>query len=118
MSFKEMVVADNAKTFANTEEFAEPRTIHYDGDVYEDVPVVMTKLKQKDRVIPVKDHAQGIYLVTAIVHFPVEYLEGHVPENRSRISISGDDGFDREYYVAQSGCEGGMVRLELEEYDE
>lgn len=118
MSFKDMVAADNSKVFCNTDEFAELRKIHYDGDVYVDVPVVMTKLKEKDRSVSSKDHAQGIYLVTAIVHFPVENLDDHVPEKGTRISISDDSGFDREYYVAQSGCEGKMVRLELEAYDE
>lgn len=118
MSFKEMVAADNSRVFCNTDEFAELRKVCYDGDVYKDVPVVMTKLKEKDRSVSSKDHAQGIYLVTAIVHFPVENLYGHVPEKGQLITISDDTGFDREYYVAQSGCEGKMVRLELEAYDE
>ena len=118
MSFRDMVQSDNTKVFGNTDEFCDLRTVHYDGDAYKDVHVVMTKLKEKDRTIPVKDHAQGIYLVTAIVHFPVEDLDGHVPEKGARISISDDEGFDQEYYVAQSGCDLGMVRLELEDYDE
>jgi len=118
MTFREIVAQDNVKVFGNTNEFADLRTIYYDGEKYEEVPVVMTKLKEKDRTVPVKDHAQGFYLVTAIVHFPVEYLDGHVPENGSKISISDDEAFDREYYVAQSSCDLGMVRLELEEYDE
>jgi len=118
MSFKEMIAADNSRVFCNTDEFAELRTVHYDGEEYENVPVVMTKLKEKDRTVASKDHAQGIYLVTAIVHFPVESLDGHIPEKGLKVYISDDDGFDRCYYVAQSGCEGKMVRLELEAYDE
>jgi len=118
MNFREMVAQDNVKVFGNTNEYADLRKICYDGDSYKDVHTVMTKLKEKDRTIPSKDHAQGIYLVTAIVHFPAEDLDGHVPEKGARISISDDEGFDREYYVAQSGCDLGMVRLELEEYDE
>ena len=118
MSFKGMVAADNSRVFCNTDEFAELRRVEYDGVTYYKVPVVMTKLKEKDRSAPSKDHAQGIYLVTAIVHFPVEDLNGHVPEKGQLISISDDNDFDREYYVAQSGCEGKMVRLELEAYDE
>ena len=118
MNFREMVAQDNVKVFGNTNEYADLRTISYDGEDYFKVHTVMTKLKEKDRTIPVKDHAQGIYLVTAIVHFPLEELGGHIPEKGSRITISDDSGFDREYYVAQSGCDLGMVRLELEEYDE
>ena len=118
MNFRDLVAQDNVKVFGNTNEFADPRTIWYDGEKYEEVHAVLTKLKEKDRTIPVKDHAQGFYLVTAIVHFPVEQLGGHVPENGSKITISDDEDFDREYYVAQSSCDLGMVRLELEEYDE
>lgn len=118
MSFKETVAAENSKVFCNPAEFADLRKVSYDGNDYFDVPVVMTKLKEKDRAASVKDHAQGIYLVTAIAHFPIESLGGHVPEKGQQITISDDTGFDREYYVAQSGCEGGMVRIELEAYDE
>lgn len=118
MSFKDMLAADNAEIFCNPDEFGDLRTIHYDGDRYDEVPVVLTKLKEKDRSAPSKDHAQGIYLVTAIAHFPMEKLGNHVPEKGMKISISDDDGFDRDYYVAQTGCAGNMVRLELEAYDE
>lgn len=119
MSFREMVASDNEKVFCNTEEFADLRTVWYDGYRYDQVPVVLTKLKEKDRAATTqKDHTQGIYLVTAIAHFPKDKLGGHVPEKGTLISISEDDTFDRKYYVAQSGCDLGMVRLELESYDE
>ncbi len=118
MSFREMVAQDNVRVFGNTNEFADLREIVYDGERYKDVHCILTKLKEKDRTIPVKDHAQGFYLVTATCHFPKEDLDGHVPENGSQISITDDTGFDKEYYVVQSSCDLGMVRLELEEYDE
>ena len=119
MSFREMVAQDNHTVFSNTAEFADLRTVWYDGDKYKEVPVTMTQLKEQDRtVVSQKDHAQGIYLVTAIVHFPKDSLGGRVPEKGALISISEDDTFDRKYYVAQSGCDLGMVRLELEAYDE
>lgn len=117
-SFKDMLVADNTSVFCNPDEFGDLRKVTYDGEEYVEVPVVMTKLKQKDRPVVAKDHAEGIYLVTAIAHFPVEALGGNVPEQGAPITISDDTGFDRKYHVAQSGCEGGMVRLELEAYDE
>lgn len=118
MSFRDMVAADNLNVFCNTDEFADSRTVWYDGEKYENVHVVMTKLKEKDRTVAQKDHAQGIYLVTAIVHFPQVELDGHVPEKGALISITDDDAFAHQYYVAQSGCDLGMVRLELEAYDE
>ena len=118
MSFREMVAADNLKVFCNTDEFADLHTITYDGQAYEGVPCTITRLEAKDRVIPAKDHAKGIYLVTAICQFPREKLGGKVPEKGSKIGITDETDFLRHYYVAQSGCALGMVRLELEAYDE
>ncbi len=84
---------------------------------YDRVPCVISKLKQKDRVIPTSDHAQGLYAVSAVFHCAAEFLGGKVPEKGMRISID-DEGFLKEYYVAQSSCDHGMIRLELEAYDE
>lgn len=118
MSFREMVEADNLSVFSNLDEFAESRTIVYDGETYEEVPCVISQLKSKDRPVVAADHAQGIYFVTAIVHFSAVKLGGYVPEKGSRIKIDDDTGFYHSYYVAQAGCDHGMVRLELEAYDE
>lgn len=118
MSFRDTVHADNLSVFCNAAEFGDERTVLYDGEMYENVPSVMTQLKAKDRVIPSKDHAQGLFMVNAIFHFPVEKLGGNVPEKGCKIGISDDTGFIHFYYVAQSGCDLNMVRLELEAYDE
>ena len=118
MSFKDSVLADNLSVFANTDEFAVPTTIIYDGERYEDVPCVLTKVKAKDRQIPQSDHAQGIYLVTSKAYYPVEKTNGVVPEKGGRISMSDETGFMRDFYVAQASCPGGMVHLELEGLDE
>jgi len=118
MSFRDMVHQDNEDVFCNVDEFGDLRTIVYDGEEYKDVPCVMTKLKEKDRQAHTKDHAQGIYTVTGTVHFPVDKLGGNVPEQGCRISITDETGFPYQYYVAQSDCQHGMVRLELEAYDE
>ena len=118
MSFKDMVEADNHSVFMNLEEFGTPHTIKYDGEIYANVTCVISQLKAQDRTVPTVDHAQGIYLVTAICHFPLESLNNIIPEKGGRIDISDDTGFMKRYYVAQSGCDMGMVRLELEAYDE
>ena len=118
MSFREMVLKDNLNVFMNLGEFADLRTIVYDGERYEEVPCVMSQLKEQDRHQTESDHAQGLYLVTSVLHFPVEKLGGYVPEKGCRISVTDDTGFPKQYYVAQSGCDHGMVRLELEAYDE
>ena len=118
MSFQAAVRADNLHVFANTEEFAQPTAIVYDGVRYEDVPCTLTKVKAKDRTIPQSDHAQGIYLVTSKAYFPAEKLNGVVPEKGGRIALSDETGFMRQFYVAQASCPGGMVHLELEGLDE
>lgn len=118
MSFRDGIERDNLAVFSNLDEFADARRVVYDGKQYDDVPVTMTQLKAKDRPVTAVDHAQGIYLVTSIVHFPKGMLDGRVPEKGARIRISDDTGFLRDYYVAQSGCDMGMVRLELEGFDE
>jgi len=117
MSFRDMVNEDNTSVFMNQDEFADTHTIEYDGETYKDVPCVISQLKEQDRVTKMRDHGQGIYLVTAILHCTLESLDGNVPEKGVRIGISDGD-FMREYYVAESGCDLGMIRLELEALDQ
>jgi hypothetical protein len=117
MSFKDMVEADNLNVFLDTGFFAEHHNIRYDGVIYESVPCVITQLKEQDRSTPMSDHAQGVYRVTAILHCRLDDIGGLLPEKGGKIHVS-DEGFMRRYFVAQSGCEMGMVRLELEALDE
>ena len=69
-NFKDMVIADNAKVFMNINEFAEKRTVIYDGVTYTDIPIVLKGLKQEDRAQTVAsgDHSQGIFLVSSVLH--------------------------------------------------
>ena len=117
MSFKDMVAADNTSVFMNLEEFAETHDIRYDGVTYCDVSCTITKLKEQNRPTKMRDHGQGIYLVSAIFHCPLESLDGNIPEKGTLFSIS-DESFMKDYYVAESGCAMGMIRLELEARDE
>ena len=121
MSFKDIVAADIRKVFLNTGEFAEKRTIRYNGEEYQDIPIVLSGLKEKDRRQLVTDHAQGLYLVASVLHCALEDLGGKQPEKGQRISINdeeGGGGFFWEFYVASSVCEMGMLRVELEAIDE
>ena len=126
MSFKDMVAADIRKVFLNTDEFAELRTVRYDGMDYDGpehrgIPIVLTGLKEQDRRQLVADHAQGLYLVASVLHCALDDLGGKQPEKGQRISINdeeGGGGFFREFYVASSVCEMGMLRVELEAVDE
>lgn len=121
MSLKDVIAADVHGVFLDPDEFAERRTVRYDGETYPDIPVVLSGLKEKDRRQGAGDHAQGLYLVSAVLHCAVDDLGGVQPEKGGRIRISdreGGGGFFREFYVASSVCEMGMLRVELEEVDE
>lgn len=121
MSFKDMVAADNKRVFMNTDEYAEKRTVIYDGESYVDIPIIISGLKEKDRRQLVSDHVQGLFLVSAVLHCAKSDLGGKQPEKGTRIKINdreGGGGFLREFYVASSITEMGMLRVELEAIDE
>ena len=113
-SFREMIAADLHNVFLNTGEFAETRTVEYDGNRYEDIPVLLIGLEERD-------HVQGLYRVSAVLHCALEDLGGNQPENGTRIRINdreGGGGFFREFYVGASACEAGLLQVELEAMDE
>ncbi len=119
MSFKEQVEADNLKTFLDITTFGEERTVTFDGDEYEEIPCVISQMKEQDRVTTMSDHEHGLYRVTAVFHCALDDIGGNIPEKGRKFGIyDSDDDFLREYYVAQSSCDMGMVRLELEAMDE
>lgn len=120
-SFKDMVASDSHNVFLNLNEFADRRTVEYDGESYVDIPVIMSGLKEKDRRQLVSDHVQGLYLVSSVLHCALSDLGGNQPEKGSRIRINdteGGGGFFKEFYVASSVCELGMLRVELEAVNE
>ena len=88
MSFKDSVAADNLGVFLNLAEFADLRTVRYDGEEYTDIPIVMRGLKEQERRQIQSDHAQGLYLVTSVVHCRLSDLGGVQPERGTRIKIN------------------------------
>lgn len=118
--FRDMVAADIKSTFLNVAEFAEIRTVIYDGETYPGIPIVITGLKEQARRQLEGDHVQGLYRVTSVMHCALDDLGGKQPEKGTRIRIQDDeDGvFFREYYVATSICQMGMLRVELEAIEE
>lgn len=121
--FKAMVEGDNKRVFCNPDEFAEHRKIVYEGMTYDGeegkgIPIVLTQIKERDRVKLRDDHGEGIFRVTSVLHCALSDLNQVKPEKGTKIKISdGDDYFDT-YYVATSSCQMGMVTLELEVHDE
>ena len=119
MSFKEMVNSDNSTVFLDTEFFGENRTVVFDGEEYEEIPCVISQMKEQDRVTQMSDHEHGLYRVTSVFHCKADDVDGNIPEKGRKFGIyDPDDQFLREYYVAQSSCDMGMIRLELEAIDE
>ena len=124
MGFREMVEADNLRTFLDLTTFGELRTVAFDGDVYsgddeEGIPCVISQMKEQDRITVMSDHEHGLYRVTAVFHCKLADLDGNIPEKGRKFTIyDQDDRFRRDYYVAQCSCDHGMVRLELEAIDE
>lgn len=119
--FKDMVRADNSHVFMAEDEFAERRTVRIDGEVFPDIKVILSSVKEKKRNQPSADHVQGLYLVSAVLHCNIDDLGGRQPETGQRLQINdreGGGGFFQSYYVASSVCEMGMLRLELEAIDE
>ncbi len=118
--FLDMVANDVRCAFISTDEFAEMRTVRYNGTVYDNVPMVLNGIKQSERKQLMYDHSAGLYLVTDIVHIAATDLGGHQPEKGQIIGIAEADAssFFRDFYVATSKLAGGMLRLELEAIDE
>lgn len=113
--FLEQVAADNRRVFLHLDAFAETRTVLYDGECYADIPVVLSGIKEKDRRQLMSDHGEGLFLATAVLHCAQDDLGGCQPEKGQRLRIrDADGGFYREFYVASSVCETGMLRVELE----
>lgn len=122
MGFKDMVKADNAAVFLNTEEFAEFHTIKYDGETYSHIPVLLQRIKETDKGYLTTDKIAGVYKVSAKLYINLRDIDNIIPERGRRISIDngeavGNTFFD-DYKIVTSSPEEGMVILELELFDE
>ena len=120
MSFKDAIAHDIKGIFLNLDEFANKHTVIYDGETYEDIPIILTGLKEQDRSASIKDHAEGLYRVTSVMHCDIDDLGGIQPEQGKPIKISDfyTPSFYHRFFIATSTCELGMLRLELEAIDE
>ena len=116
MSFKDRVNRDSCKVFLDTRFFAENRTIRYDDEEYTDIPVSLQETGEDERQPKVDDHAQGFYLVRAVLFCAQSDLAGVTPEQGTWLEINSLDApdFFERYKVISSFCEMGMLRIELE----
>ena len=114
MSCRYIVTADIHNVFLNPGEFAEIRTIEYDGERYEDIPIALPGPTQEERQQTVKNHTEGLFRVSAVLRCALSDLAGNQPKKGQPIRISDEDGFFHEYCVASSVCRMGMLRIGLE----
>lgn len=120
-AFKDMVARDVHNVFLNTDEFADLRTIIYDGVTYEDIPIILTGLREQDRAAKTADNERILYRGISILHCALSDLDGKVPEKGRYMEINdeeGGGGFFQTYTIVKSICEMGMIRCELELIDE
>lgn len=115
-SFKACIAADVSDVFLNTDEFAENRTVRYDGEEYPDIPVVLEGPVQEQRDRLTDDHIRGLHLVTAVLHCAQEDMGGKVPKQGASLEIATREGgrFFQKYYVVASTSNMGMLHVELE----
>lgn len=118
--FKDAVRDDIGSVFLNAGEFAERRSVAYDGEVYHLIPVVLNGIKLSKRQQLANDHAQGLYSVTDILHCARKDLGGKLPERGAILELSDvdDESFFRRFYVAKAQDTVGMLRIELEAIDQ
>ena len=118
MSFRDAIAHDIKGVFLNLDEFADERSVIYDGEEHV-IPIVLSGLKEQDRSASVNDHAAGLYRVTSVMHCHLDDI-GIQPEQGKPIKISDadDQSFYHRFFIATSTVEMGMVRLELEAIDE
>lgn len=116
--FKDMAARDAKQVFCNPDEFGELRTLIYDGITYEDIPIVLSKAKEKDRQQLRDDHGEGIFRVNATLHCAAADLNGVQPEKGHKIKLDEGEDFFYTYYIVTSSVQMGMVILELEAMDE
>ena len=117
MNFKDMLTSDIHDVFLNLEEFAELRTVRYDGETYQDIPVVLEGPVNEEREQLRDDHIQGLHRVSAVLHSAESDRGGKLPRQGCPLQINnceGGGGYFRRYYVAAAAREMGMLRIELE----
>lgn len=116
MNFKDCVATDIHKVFLNTGEFAQRRTVRYDGMEYPDVPLVLEELVQEQRDRLTDDHVGGLHRITAVLYCARADLGGKTPKQGAGLEIAAREGgrFFQKYYIVSSACGMGMLEVRLE----
>lgn len=110
-NFKQLLEQDLKSTFYRTDEFAELRTIEYDGKIKQ-IPVIFASDMASNRKISVKDKAEGLYKTSAVVRMQLESL-GITPRKDKMLYIEDD-----AYRINTVSNVDGEIVLGLEYMDE
>ena len=122
----DMIAKDNETVFLNLDEFAERKNVIYQGVSYENVPVVLTGMRENrrgqtmrdGRRIRTADYASGLFETRTVLHMLASDLGNIQPDKGTLFSIRESNIYCRDYYVFESKIEKGMLRLDLEGIDE
>lgn len=122
-TFKQCAAVEIEKAFLNPDEFADLRTLIYDGVTFEDIPVIEIGPKEDKRSSVVQmqhDYGQGLYKRSITLYCAEKDLGGVKPEQGSQLSMNEKQGgtFFHKFRVVESKTEMGMYRVKLEEVDE
>lgn len=122
-NFKDCVAGEINAVFLNTKEHAAVRTIIYDGEAYEDIPVIELGPQEGKRSSVVQmqhDFGQGLYKRTITIYCADIDLGCIQPEQGSQLQMNEKPGgtFFHKFRVSESKEEMGMYRMKLEEVDE
>lgn len=122
-TFKQCAAIEVEKAFLNPDEFADVRTVIYDGVTYKDIIVIEVGPKEGKRSSVVQmqhDFGQGLYKRSVVLYIAEKDLGGVKPEQGSHLSVNEEQGgtFFHKFRVVESTTEMGMYRMKLEEVDE
>lgn len=121
--FRAQLAADNAQVFLNAGEFGQTRTVRYDGEVYEDIDIVLDEgleVTHHNYKIMKTDHSKGLLKDQVRLYCQRADLGGHLPEVEDVLELESAKrrGFWIKYEVELAKCEEGMLDLLLKKVDE
>lgn len=106
-----MLRQDLKGTFYRIDEFAEKRTVEYDGKIKK-ISVIFDYEAAESREITIKDKAEGLHKVDIILRVQLEEM-GEIPRKGKTLYIDDDS-----YTIRKVTTEYGEIILELENIDE
>ena len=111
MDFKKILDNELKIVFHNNSEFAENKTIYYDGQEYDNIPVVIDR-SAKERNKTSSDKDPTLYSIDVTVYINLFDL-GFIPQKNHSIYIDDD-----EFKIITVKEEMGEIVIELEVLDE